>query len=181
MTMTQAAASGSTALTVASTAGVSTGSSIALLASCGGFFQPGTTTSAISGSTLTLSAALLNALPSGQAVIAGATTPSGLSNEVARLAYNLDLRANYLAYGYAGLVDVAAVLEVGGAAAPASQWISTAGGAYTIDAFHPNPAGHAVLVTAGAIPPLRFLARVRRARADALVHRGFFSRPHNRP
>ena len=88
----------------------------------------------------------------GQAVSAGATTPSGLSNEVARLAYNLDLRANYLAYGYAGLVDVAAVLEVGGAAAPASQWISTAGGAYTIDGVHPNPAGHAALVAASAIP-----------------------------
>ncbi len=96
---------------------------------------------------------LAGAIASGTQVVFGTAAESGLSNEVQRTAYNADLRANFAAYGYAGLVDVATALEDG---ANPGKW-QTTGGAWTADGVHPNNTqGHPALISAGVIAPSRF-------------------------
>ena len=152
-TLTAAASAGTTTVSVSSAAGIAVGQLFAVNTGTAGLVTPGTTVSAVSGTTITLSMALAGAITSGAQVVFGTATESGLSNEVQRVAYNADLRANFASYGYAGVVDVAAVLEDG---ANPGKW-QTTGGAWTADGVHPNNTqGHPALISAGVIAPSRF-------------------------
>ncbi len=149
-----AAAAGATTLTVSSAASIAVGQLFTLNAGTTGIVTPGTTVTAISGTTVTLSNALTGAgIASGTQVIFGQSTP--ISNEIARTTYNADLRANFASYGYAGVIDVASVLEDG---TNPGKW-QTTGGAWTADGVHPNSTqGHPALVSAGVLAPSLFPA-----------------------
>ncbi|MBV9782473.1 MAG: SGNH/GDSL hydrolase family protein [Acidisphaera sp.] len=75
------------------------------------------------------------------------------ANETQRTAYNSDLRLNWRSYGFAGLVDIAGLLED---PANPGRW-QTAGGAWTADGVHPTPSGHNALIAAGMIAPGMFV------------------------
>ena len=154
-TLTAAASAGAMTISVSSVSGIAVGQLFAVNAGTAGIVMPGTTVAAISGTTITLSAALTGAIASGAQVILGTATETGLSTEVARVAYNADLRANFASYGYVGVIDVAAVLEDG---TNPGKW-QTTGGAWTADGVHPNNTqGHPALVSAAVIAPGLFPA-----------------------
>ena len=75
------------------------------------------------------------------------------SYESARQSYNADIRANWANYGYAGLADVASVVED---PQNLGKW-RTNGGAWTVEGIHPNVLGHSSLVSAGVIKPGMFI------------------------
>lgn len=73
--------------------------------------------------------------------------------ETQRLAYNKDIRANWASYGYAGLIDMANIVEDG---QNPGKW-QTSGGSWTLDGVHPNSAiGHPALINASLIAPYMF-------------------------
>lgn len=84
---------------------------------------------------------------------AGQTIVSS-TNEAQRVIYNADIRANYAAYGYAGVIDMAAQLED---ASNPGKWANSGGLALTNDGVHPNTRGHDLLVASGVMAPARFL------------------------
>jgi lysophospholipase L1-like esterase len=76
------------------------------------------------------------------------------SQETQRLAYNANVRANVLALGFSGLIDIANVVE---SATAAGKWRSD-GGAWTTDGIHPNSTlGHPGIVSAGVMPLSSFV------------------------
>ncbi|MBV9735328.1 MAG: SGNH/GDSL hydrolase family protein [Acidisphaera sp.] len=73
--------------------------------------------------------------------------------EAQRQAYNTDIRLNAVGYGFAGVVDLAGLVED---PANPGRW-QTAGGAWTADGVHPSPLGHAALLAAGLVQPAMFM------------------------
>lgn len=70
------------------------------------------------------------------------------SYETQRVAYNNDVRANWASYGYAGLIDIASVVED---VQNPGKW-QTSGGPWTTDGVHPNATnGHPALISAGLV------------------------------
>lgn len=51
------------------------------------------------------------------------------------------LRADWQTEGLAGIIDIAAVMDSGGSAAPTGKWTATGGTARTADGVHPNATG----------------------------------------
>lgn len=92
-------------------------------------------------------------ITSGTYTSAEGQTIANAPRESVRLDYNADVRANWAAYGHAGLIDIASVIE--DAAAP-GKWVSSGGIARTNDGLNPNPSGVLDLVNAGIVRPDMF-------------------------
>lgn len=85
-------------------------------------------------------------------------TVANAGYEAVRLAYNADLRANWASYGLAGVIDLAASVESGGASAPSGKWRVDNGGANTKDGVHPNGRGHSQAISDSVISAAKFKA-----------------------
>ena len=82
-------------------------------------------------------------------------TVANSAYESQRLAYNSDIRSNWQAYGYAGLIDWAALVESGGSSSPSGKWRVDLG-VPSADGVHPSSILVTMLVGAGLITPGMF-------------------------
>lgn len=80
---------------------------------------------------------------------------SSSTNEGHRQAYNVDMRANFFSHGFAGVIDMAAVIED---PLNPGKWNSAGGVARTADGVHPNAQGHLDLINANVLPLSSFTA-----------------------
>ncbi len=148
-TVSAAAASGATSLTLNSLAGLAVGQAVS-----GTGIAAGTTLVALNGATLvaTLSTPTSAALAVGGKLLFGTSAASASSGEAQRLAYNAFLRGSYASLGCAGLIDVERVFAD---RAGSGKWRVDLGAA-TADGVHPSAALHQAAVSAGLITPAMF-------------------------
>jgi lysophospholipase L1-like esterase len=141
ITLSAAAPAGSSTLQTASTTGVQVGIPV----SGPGIVGSVTVASFVANASVTLSTPLPAQINAGQSLVAS-------YGEMQRQIYNADMRANYAGYGFAGVVDLAQIVED---PANPGKWRSN-GGAWTADGVHPNPTGHNAAVSAAIITPAMF-------------------------
>jgi hypothetical protein len=134
--LSASAAAGATTLSVTSTSGVAVGQAVSAPGIVGS-----NSVAAVGASTITLATGLTTAMALGAQFVC--STP-----EQNRLAYNADIRANYASYGFAGVIDGAAVVED---PANPGKWLTTSGAANTADGIHPNPAGHGAIIASNVV------------------------------
>jgi hypothetical protein len=139
VTLSAAAAQGATTLSVATTSGLAVGQIVS-----GPGISGLNSVAAIGAGTVTLAAGLTSAMALNAQFVC--STP-----EQTRQAYNADMRANWSSYGFSGLIDIASIVED---PANPGKWATSAGAALTADGIHPNPAGHAGIITAGLLKPV---------------------------
>ena len=139
VTLTVAASQGATTLSVSATTGLTAGQLVS---------GPGITgvnsVASVGAGSITLATGLTSAMALNAQFVC--STP-----EQIRQAYNADMRANWFAYGFSGLIDIAAVVED---PANPGKWATSTGAALTADGIHPNPAGHAGIAAAGVLRPV---------------------------
>ena len=153
-TTTAALAAGSTTVALASASGIQNGEFAAI--STGATIFPVGTAVTVSGNTVTFSNSAGAAIASGATLVFG-TRAVGTNTplEVQREQYNSFMRANWKSQGYAGLIDMDAIVEDPN---NAGLWRSDLGAA-SAEGIHPSAALHNQMVISGIINPSMFPAR----------------------
>ncbi len=144
-----AASAGTTVVNMATAANIAVGQAVA-----GAGIGAGTTVSAVSGNALTLSSALVGALPAGSKLSFGSAASTAATAEVYRRSFNAYLRQNAQALGCSGVIDADSVFADQGGS---GKWRVDLGPA-SADGVHPSAALHQAAVAAGLIRPAMFQA-----------------------
>ncbi len=153
-TTTAAISPGQTSVALLSPSGVQNGELVA--ASNGLSVFPDGTTVAVSGNTVTFSAAAIGGQAAGGTLVFGTRTPAASTPiEIQREQYNSFMRASWRGQGYAGLIDMDAQVED-----PRNPGLwRTDLGIASAEGIHPSAALHNQLVAASIIAPAMFPAR----------------------
>ncbi len=144
-----AANAGATALMMTSVANLVVGQAVS-----GTGIGPGTTVTAVSGTTITVNMALTTPVPAATQLSFGTANPALSAAELHRQSYNSYLRQSASALGCTGVIDDDAVFAD---PAGSGKWRTDLGPA-SADGVHPAAALHQAAVNAGLISPAMFLA-----------------------